>query len=41
MRWAVAAVVAALAAVVAVNVLLLSYTGDRHDPVGHSAPSRT
>jgi hypothetical protein len=38
MRWAIAAVVAGLAAVVAVNVLLLSYTGDRHDPVGRLSP---
>jgi hypothetical protein len=37
-RWAVTAAVAALAAVVAVNVLLLAYGGDRHDPVGRLSP---
>ena len=38
MRWAVAAIVVALAAVIAVNALLLGYGGDRHDPVGRLSP---
>ena len=38
MRWAIAPIVVALAAVVAVNVLLLAYGGDRHDPVGRLSP---
>ena len=38
MRWALATLVAALTAVVAVNVLLLGYSGDRHDPVGRLSP---
>ena len=38
MKWAGASVVAALAAIVAVNVLLLTYGGDRHDPVGRLSP---
>jgi hypothetical protein len=38
MRWTIAAIVAALAAVVAVNVALLTYAGDRHDPVGRLSP---
>jgi hypothetical protein len=38
MRRTVAAVVAAVAAVIAVNVLLLGYGGDRHDPVGRLSP---
>jgi len=37
-RWAVVAAVVALAAVVAVNVLLLGASGDRHDPVGRLSP---
>jgi hypothetical protein len=37
-KWAGGAVVLALAAVVAVNVLLLAYGGDRHDPVGRLSP---
>jgi hypothetical protein len=37
-RWAIAAVVVALAAVVGVNMLLLAYGGDRHDPVGRLSP---
>lgn len=40
MRWVVVAV-AALAAVVAVNVALLAYGGDRHDPVGKLSPLAT
>jgi hypothetical protein len=38
MRWVVAAVVVALVAVVGVNVLLLDYSGARHDPVGRLSP---
>ena len=38
MRWAVAAVVVALAAVVAVNALLLAYGDQRRDPVGRLSP---
>lgn len=38
MRWAIAPIAVALAAVVAVNVLLLAYGGDRHDPVGRLSP---
>lgn len=38
MRWTAVAVALALAAVVAVNVLLLFYGGDRHDPVGKLSP---
>jgi len=37
-RWAVAAVVVALAAVVAVNALLLAYGERRRDPVGRLSP---
>lgn len=37
MRWLVVAA-AALAAVVAANVALLRYGGDRHDPVGNLTP---
>jgi hypothetical protein len=39
-KWVVAAL-AAVAAVVAVNVALLSYGGDRHDPVGRLSPVAT
>jgi hypothetical protein len=38
MRWAVGAVLVALVAAVAVNVLLLGYGADRHDPVGRLSP---
>ena len=38
MRWAVAAVVCALVAVIGANVLLLDYGGTRHDPVGRLSP---
>lgn len=38
MKWALAAVVVAVVAAVAVNVLLLGYGGDRHDPVGRLSP---
>ena len=38
MRWVVVAVVACLVAVAAVNVALLTYSGDRHDPVGQLSP---
>jgi hypothetical protein len=38
--WVVVTV-AALTAVVAVNVALLSYGGDRHDPVGRLSPVAT
>ena len=38
MRWMVVAVVVALVAVAAVNVALLTYSGDRHDPVGQLSP---
>ena len=38
MRRIVVAVAVALAAVVAANVLLLGYGGDRHDPVGRLSP---
>ncbi len=38
MRWAVAAVVVALVAVVGANVLLLDFSGARHDPVGRLSP---
>ena len=37
MKWMVVAV-AALVAVVAANVALLRYGGDRHDPVGRLTP---
>lgn len=40
MSWVVVAV-AALTAVVAVNVALLSYGADRHDPVGRLSPLTT
>ena len=40
MRWIVVAA-AAVAAVVAVNVALLAYGGDRHDPVGKLSPVAT
>lgn len=40
MSWIVVTV-AALTAVVAVNVALLSYGGDRHDPVGRLSPVAT
>jgi hypothetical protein len=36
-RWILVAA-AALVAVVAVNVALLSYGGNRHDPVGRLSP---
>ena len=41
MRWTLVAVAVALAAVVAVNALLLFYGGDRHDPVGNLSPVAT
>lgn len=37
MKWALVVLVA-LAAVIAVNAALLSYGGDRHDPVGRLSP---
>lgn len=37
MKW-VLVVLVALAAVIAANVVLLSYGGDRHDPVGRLSP---
>lgn len=40
MKWALVVVVA-LAAVIAVNAALLSYGGDRHDPVGRLSPVTT
>jgi hypothetical protein len=40
-RWAVAAVVVTLAAVVAASVLLLRYGGTRNDPVGRLSPIAT
>ena len=38
MKWAVVAVVVTLVAIAAVNVALLTYSGDRHDPVGQLSP---
>jgi hypothetical protein len=38
MRWALGAMLAALAATVTINVLLLGYGGTRHDPVGRLSP---
>ena len=38
MRWVAGAAALALAAAVGVNVLLLFYGGDRHDPVGKLSP---
>jgi hypothetical protein len=37
-KLAIPAIVAALAAVIAVNVGLLLFSGDRHDPVGRLSP---
>jgi hypothetical protein len=37
-RWAIVAVVVAVTAIAAINVLLLSYGSDRHDPVGRLTP---
>jgi hypothetical protein len=38
MKWAMGAVVVAIAAAIAVNVLLLGYGGARNDPVGQLSP---
>jgi hypothetical protein len=38
MKWALGAMLAALAATVTINVLLLGYGGTRHDPVGRLSP---
>lgn len=38
MRWTFVTIAVALAAVVAVNAVLLLYGGDRHDPVGRLSP---
>lgn len=38
MKWLVASVAVALAAVVAANALLLVYAGNRNDPVGRLSP---
>jgi hypothetical protein len=40
MKW-VLLVAVALAAVIAVNAALLSYGGERHDPVGQLSPVAT
>ncbi len=38
MRWAIVAVVVAVAAAIGVNALLLGYGTSRHDPVGRLTP---
>jgi len=37
-RWAIGSIIVALAAVVAVNAVLLAYGGQRNDPVGKLSP---
>lgn len=38
MKWALGAMLAALAATVTINVLLLGYGGTHNDPVGRLSP---